>query len=66
MHHHSKGDPFCFKRYISDGDQQRLLSHIIEDTKSNDGSLLVSNQYDENMTNTMSIWSTVDKKYYSN
>ena len=61
MHHHSKGDPFCFKRYNSDGDQQRLISHIIESTKSNDGSLLVSNQYDENMTNTMWVWSTVDK-----
>ena len=61
MHHHSKGDPFCLQRYNSDGAQQRLISHIIESPKSNDGSLLVSNQYDENMTNKMWVWSNVDE-----
>ena len=63
MHHHSKDGPFSLKRYNSESDQQRLLCHIIESAKNNDGSL--SNQYGENMTNTMWGWSTIGKKYYS-
>ena len=43
MHHHSKGGPFSLKRYNSESDQQRLLCHIIESTKNNDGYL--SKQY---------------------
>ena len=62
MHHHSKDGPFSLKRYNSESDQQRLLCHIIESTKSNDGYLPVSNQYGENMTNTMWGWSTVSHR----
>ena len=43
MHHHSKDGPFSLKRYNSESDQQRLLCHIIESTKNNDGYL--SKQY---------------------